>query len=199
VTYILGGKEDHIDIAYITRRDEQEGRPKRARGSLVPFTEKTMKSAPQKKARTVLSQRPINSADELPSPPSTPSRRQPSPAQISTPVIPKKQVAVAMAVKGDFEMDSEEEEGDVQVTPVKVYSQRANAVIFALLPALGKCSKTEHGEYIVSEVRNYILGSLGAAGDSQAFDEALEHWQASNAVMILPSADDPDIPALIVV
>jgi hypothetical protein len=198
VTYILGGKEDHIDIAFITRREENEGRPKRSRNSLpysAPVQEEIKKSTIQKKARSVLSQRSTNAADEVQTSSSVPS---PPPRKQQQPVMARPIPTVV--VNEVVEMESEAGEADVQSTPTKARSELTQSVIQQLLPALRRCRETEDGGYLVADIKKALLGSLGGdAGGPQAFEEALSHFEAENVVMIMPSDGGPDDRVLFVI
>lgn len=197
VTYILGGKEDHIDIKYITRRDDYEGRPQRKRNippsSISPpiiDTNKDLLIDKPKKVPKVSSKLPA-SLNRVP-PPASSSSTQTAKLTSSVP-------SPLLSEHIDDESASLESiNSPKSIHQIKAYSDITKQIINELLSLLKNKNfhLTDDGGYLVHDLEQYYSNKFDK-NITNEFEEALAYYEAENIVMMI--SDDENNRVLFII
>jgi hypothetical protein len=186
VTYILGGKEDNIEIQYITKREEYEGRPMRKRPSAPAGSSTEIKSlqiAPiPKKPRKVLSKISPNISKRESS--QTPSISSSCMTHSNQKVRTPSSMTRVESEIDDNSLSGESNNSRSTYEKPVIHSEKTKMIISEFFPAVRKCRATEDDEYLVSDIEQYFVEKFGV-DISAAFEEALSYFESANLIMMM--------------
>lgn len=211
VSYILGGKEDHIDIKYIKRREDIDGRPQRKRiatnntnnennneskvTEIKESLQKKIKKNSQNESNKFKDKKEIKKKQkELKDLKEVVDENCPYLGLDDVSSIIESEEGEIEEVE-EVEEEKQEEEGKSSLSPTLSLTQQSNeltnislTIFEALFDAIHHCKETLDGGYLFNDIQKFLLEHISNSTTNDV-EDAIKYAETMNKFMIIMDND----------